>query len=96
MVPKVPSLNGGDCNPLPSPEDYDVITGETLLDLCPDERITIRNRCYEVRSLYENIIKYKRNFLPDTMQVITPEETEKIIRAYESLPLIPNILTRDK
>ena len=82
IVDTVGILNGGECDLLPYPEDFDVISGENLLDLCPDERITIQDRCYEVETLYEFIIKYKRNFLPDTMQVITEEEKEKLVEAY--------------
>ena len=33
--------------------------------------------------------------LPDTQTVITPEDKQRLIEAYEVFPLIPNILTRD-
>ena len=89
-----PSVIGGNCEPLPNPEEEDFTT-QNLLDLCPDERITIQNKCYEVRSLYKWIITDKHKILPDT-HVITLEEKQRLIEAYESLPLIPNILTRDK
>ena len=54
------TLYGGDCDPLPNPEEEDFVSKENLLDLCPEERITIQNKCYEVRSLYRWIItKFK-------------------------------------
>ena len=60
LLPKVPSVNGGNCDPLPNPEEEDFVSRENLLDLCPEERITIQNKCYEVRSLYRWIItKFK-------------------------------------
>ena len=35
-------LNGGECDPLPNIEEYDLITSKNLLDLCSEERITIQ------------------------------------------------------
>ena len=52
LLTKVPSVNGGNCEPLPNPEEEDISTAQNLLDLCPEERITIQNKCYEVRGLY--------------------------------------------
>ncbi len=40
-------------NMLPNPEEEDIITTQNLLDLCPDERITIQNKYYAIRSLYK-------------------------------------------
>ena len=37
---KVPSLNGGDCDPLPNPEEEDLLITQNLLDLCPDAKGT--------------------------------------------------------
>jgi hypothetical protein len=37
---KIPSLIGGDCYPLPNPEKEDMITTQSLLDLCPDAKGT--------------------------------------------------------
>ena len=37
---------GGDCDPLPNPEEEDLATTKNLLDLCPTERITIQDKCY--------------------------------------------------
>jgi hypothetical protein len=36
---------------LPNPEEDDIISGNNLLDLCPEERITIKNKYYEIKSL---------------------------------------------
>ena len=52
-------LNGGECASLPTPEEED-FTSQNLLDLCPEERITIQNKCYDVRGLYEWIITKKK------------------------------------
>ena len=88
-------LNGGDCDPLPNPEEEDLLTSQNLLDLCPEERITIQNKCYEVRSLYRWIITQNNNKLPGIEITITSEEKQRLIQAYNALP-ITNILTRDK
>jgi hypothetical protein len=97
-------LNGGDCNPLPGPEDYDIITGDDLFNYHPDERITIQRYCYLVRSLYEWIIVRNHNILPSSQTIITPEERQRLIEAYNLLyqpqpppppPPPQNILTRD-
>ena len=52
LLPKVPSVNGGACDPLPNPDEEDLFTRQNLLDLCPEERITIQNKCYKVSGLY--------------------------------------------
>jgi hypothetical protein len=33
-------LNGGECDPLPNPEEEDFVSRENLLDLCPDAKGT--------------------------------------------------------
>jgi hypothetical protein len=87
-------LNGGDCDLLPYPEEED-FTSQNLLDLCPEERIIIQNKCYDVRSLYRWIITDNKSILPGIQITITSEEKQRLIQAYEALP-IPNILTIDK
>jgi Leucine-rich repeat (LRR) protein len=99
-------LNGGDCDPLPNPEEEDIVSRENLLDLCPEERITIQNKCYDVKNLYKWIITNKQNTLPSTQTDITGEEKQKLIQAYVAslhkiskipkIPNIPNVLTREK
>jgi Leucine-rich repeat (LRR) protein len=89
-------LNGGDCDPLPNSEEDDIGTANNLLDLCPDERITIQNKCYEVRGLYRWVITDNHDILPGTQTVITLGEKQRLIQAYEELSLAPNILNRDK
>ena len=95
---KVPSVNGGNCDPLPNPEEEDLATTQNLLDLCPEERITIQNKCYEVKGLHRWIIEENKKKLPFTQTEITTEEKQILIQAYEALPKIPvsTILTRDK
>jgi hypothetical protein len=78
-------LNGGECDSLPNPEEEDFVSKENLLDLCPDERITIQNKCYEVRSLYELVIKHGNLILPGTITRITEEEKEKLKKEYKLL-----------
>jgi Leucine-rich repeat (LRR) protein len=89
---------GGNCDPLPNPEEEDFVSRENLLDLCPEERITIQNKCYEVKSLYKWIITDNNSILPGSQTVITEEEKQILIQVYEALPKIPisNILTRSE
>ncbi len=57
-----------------------------LLNLDPYERITIQNKCYEVRSLYNWIIVLNHNKLPATQTIITPAEGQRLIEAYQAIP----------
>ncbi len=59
------------------------------------ERITIQNKCYEVRSLYRWIITQNKNKLPGIETEITLTDKQRLIQVYNVLP-ITNILTRDK
>ena len=79
------TLHGGDCDPLPNPEDLDYSLTHNLLDLCPEERITIQNKCYEVNSLYEWMITRNHHRLPDTRQEVTTENRIRLIQAYQAL-----------
>ena len=92
------NLIGGECVSLPNPEEEDIVSRENLLDLCPEERITIQNKCYEVKGLHRWIIEENKKKLPFTQTEITTEEKQILIQAYEALPKIPvsTILTRDK
>ena len=92
------TLHGGNCYPLPNPEEEDIVSRENLLDLCPEERITIQNKCYDVEGLHTWIIEENNDILPYTQTAITLEEKERLVQAYEELPkvFVPNILTRDK
>jgi Leucine-rich repeat (LRR) protein len=73
---------GGDCNPLPEPEDQDPITLDNLMNLGQDERITIKGKCYDVRGLYGWIIRQNKKSVPDTRMPITDFEKQQIIDAY--------------
>ena len=89
---------GGNCDPLPNPKEDDFSGSFNLLDLCPEERITIQNKCYEVNGLYRWITKHaKDDRLPDTRQLITEQEKEKIIQTYYTLhpELAQNYFVRD-
>ena len=92
------TLHGGNCDPLPNPEEEDLATTQNLLDLCPEERITIQNKCYDVRGLHTWIINKNSNVLPGLQTNISFEEKQELIQAYEALSKIPvsTILTRDK
>ena len=97
------TLRGGACDPLPNPEEQDFKMIQNLLDLCPNERITIKNKCYEVEGLYDWMIIRNHDRLPDTRTVITPEDKQRLIEAYKTLHIelqnileVENILTRDK
>ena len=89
-------LNGGDCDPLPNPEEEDLATTKNLLDLCPTERITIQDKCYEVKGLYRWIVIDNHNRLPLTRTFITPEEKQELIQVYNASIQTSNILTRDE
>jgi hypothetical protein len=68
-----------------------------LVPLAPfGERITIQNKCYEVRSLYKWIITDNKNILPGIQTAITFEEKQRLIQAHEELSKIPTILTRNE
>jgi hypothetical protein len=79
-------LNGGDCYPLPNPEDDDIISAENLLNLHPDERITILNNCYDLNSLYRWIVIQNNKILPATQTEITYGDRQRLIQAYNALP----------
>ena len=91
LLPKVHSVNGGACDPLPNPEEEDLLSTQNLLDLCPEERITIQNKCYEIRNLYKWIIEGNHKKLPTTQTEITPEDKQRLIEAYKKLLLVPNL-----
>ena len=69
---------GGACDPLPNPEEEDIVSRENLLDLCPEERITIQNKCYEVNGLYRWIITDNKSILPGIQTKITEEEKRRL------------------
>jgi Leucine-rich repeat (LRR) protein len=77
-------LYGGECASLPYPEEND-FTLKNLLDLCPEERITIQNKCYDVNSLYRWIVVQKKNKLPEIEITITPVDKQRLIQAYDTL-----------
>ena len=58
---------------------------ENLFNLHSSERITIQNKCYEVRSLYQWIIVQNNNKLPITQTDITPVERQTLIEAYQAI-----------
>ena len=65
-----------------------------MVPLAPfGERITIQNKCYEIKNLYKWIIDDNNDVLPGTITIITPEEKQILMDAYEAL--VPNVLTRD-
>jgi hypothetical protein len=83
------TLNGGECDSLPNTAEEDFVSRENLLDLCPDERITIQNKCYEVRSLYRWIITKNNNILPGTQTRINELEKERLKQMYKILTRPP-------
>ena len=62
------------------------------------ERITIQDKCYDVRGLYRWIITDNHNILPTTQTAITVEEIQKLTQAYKALTkiLISTTLSRNK
>jgi Leucine-rich repeat (LRR) protein len=91
---KCPLLNGGDCTPLPNPDEDDLLTAQNLLDLCPEERITIQNKCYDVKGLYRWIVIDNKVTLPLTQTLITYEEKNRLKQAYKVSIRTSNTLTR--
>jgi Leucine-rich repeat (LRR) protein len=68
-----------------------------LVPLAPfGERITIQNKCFDVKTLYRWIITDNKSILPGIETEITLTDKQRLIQAYEELPKILNILTRDK
>ena len=49
LLPKVPSVNGGACDPLPNPDEEDLFTTQNLLDLCPDGKGTFWRKNYNTK-----------------------------------------------
>ena len=47
------NLVGGECNPLPAKDDEDPISQEYLVNLIPEQRITVQNKCWSVKELYQ-------------------------------------------
>ena len=84
---KLKNYLGGECMQLPNADEDDIISGKNLLDLCPEERITIQNKCYSITNLYEWIIIRNHNVLPLTQTEITFQEKEKLIKEYELLKI---------
>ena len=82
------TLNGGECTTLPNPEEEDFAINN-LLDLCPDERITIQNKCYGVKSLYQWIITQNNKILPGTQTRINEVEQERLKKMYKILTRPP-------
>jgi hypothetical protein len=78
-------LSGGECDPLPDEDEEDMMTMNNLRNLDPYERITIQNKCYEVRSLYRWIILQNKDKLPATQINITAEERQRLIEAYQAM-----------
>ena len=72
-------------DPLPDPEERDIITGQNLLNLHLSEQISIQNRCYTVRVLYQWIFIYNNDTLPLTDTLLIDEEIKKIMQAYQSI-----------
>jgi hypothetical protein len=81
-------LSGGECDTLPNPEDED-FNAVNLLDLCSDERITIQNKCYNIRSIYKWIITQNNNLLPGTHTRINEAEKERLKQMYKVLTRPP-------
>ena len=81
---------GGECNPKPNMEDEEIITLETFGSRTPNDRITINQRCYFVRELYDQIITLNGN-VPHTQAPISDIDKERLIAAYNILlePEVP-------
>ena len=63
----------------------DVITRENLFDLDPCERITIQNRCYDIRGLYSWFVELNNDTLPDTLRLISNNDRQRLIQKYGRL-----------
>ena len=81
-------LSGGECDSLPNPEDEDFYA-YNLLDLCSDERITIQNKCYNIRGIYEWIITRNNPLLPGSITKITEAEKIRLKKMYKILTRPP-------
>ena len=91
---------GGECDPMPNIDDQDFNTNQNLRILPPKERITIRGKCYNVRSLYKWIITDNNVVLPERSFFIEdfdefflddrriPSDTKNLINEEERQALI--------
>ena len=83
-------MRGGECmdasgNPqLPAKGEQVPISLDNLLDLTPDQRITLGMHCYNINSLYEHVITRGNNFNPMTRQPVSQEDKTRIRNAYNA------------
>ena len=79
------SQMGGECKPVPLPNDNDPISKQNLLKKYkPYERITINGKCYSIIDLYKWIFALKNDKDPFDI-VISDEDKKKIRAAHEYL-----------
>ena len=83
-------MRGGECmdasgNPQLPTEDYsDPIQLSNLLDLDPEQRITINKTCYNIDDIYQWIITQNNNLDPMRKEVIAEDRT-RIRNTYNAL-----------
>ena len=86
---------GGECldasgNPRPPAEDYaDSIQLSNLLDLTPEQRITINNTCYNINDIYQWVITQNHNTVPKRIPISENDKT-RIRKAYNALHMRTN------
>ena len=73
-------IKGGECEMPISKTDIDPISHNNLVDLVPDQRMSINKNCFDVRELYKWI--NVKNTNPITNLPFTTVEIEKIENAY--------------
>ena len=71
---------GGECDPLPTISDAE--SQHLLIEKRPEERITIREKCFDVALLHNWIITENHDNLPGIERVITAKERKKLVDAY--------------
>ena len=77
---------GGECNPKPTKDYEDLFRFSNLLDLPPDNRITVNTPCYNIRDIYKYVIEEGKLDDPNRAP-IKPEDIQRIRDTYNNRTL---------
>ena len=77
-------LKGGECNPEPNAGDEDMISFEELINLQPNQRITVNGDCFDLNAIYQWVIIQNKNVDPKR-RPIDRATKERINNAYLQL-----------
>ena len=78
-------LLGGECDPVPGPDDIDPISWEPFdLTSNGDERISMNRKCYLIDGLYTALM-LNDGRIPHTNELISREDWDRFVDAYQTL-----------